>query len=242
MKTAQYLQPSKPEGGHESGLRKVRFLGPTATTGHQRSPEVAEYPQNVPTKIGNGRAGLGRVVSEIGESLARLSRLAKKPNRRNGGGPRLGNNFEGINLEAARERFERKYAVEPNTGCWLWFGATNTRGYGSFAVVSRQPIVVVCAHRYAFTLHRGAIPEGLTLDHLCRQPACVNPAHMEAVTIEENVSRSHRFKTLKTECAHGHPYSGANLYVSASGKRKCRACGNSSRRRLLAAVRAGGDR
>lgn len=68
--------------------------------------------------------------------------------------------------------------------CWLWRGALNNRGYGRLTRGGH-----VYAHRYVYELERGPIPTGMQLDHLCRTPACVNPAHLEPVTGTENVRR-----------------------------------------------------
>ena len=75
----------------------------------------------------------------------------------------------------------------PDLGrCWAWSGARNSEGYGNFAIKYRQ---TERAHRVAFHLTRGPIPEGLTIDHLCRVHWCVNPDHLEAVSNRENIIR-----------------------------------------------------
>lgn len=78
------------------------------------------------------------------------------------------------------------------------------------------------AHRWSYEFHVGPIPEGLDLDHLCRNRGCVNPDHLEPVTREENIRRA--FATV-THCPSGHPYSDENTYVRpGTVHRKCRAC------------------
>ncbi|MBV5269024.1 MAG: HNH endonuclease, partial [Afipia sp.] len=76
---------------------------------------------------------------------------------------------------------------EPNTGCWLCHSANNQRGYGRLNIGGGK---LVTAHRYSYELSVGPIPHGLELDHLCRQPCCVNPAHLEPVTPFENGRRA----------------------------------------------------
>lgn len=83
-------------------------------------------------------------------------------------------------------RFWAKVAV--SDGCWLWTGATNERGYGHIVRAGR----FVQAHRAAYELAGGEIPEGLVLDHLCREPRCVRPSHLEPVTHRENLARGRR--------------------------------------------------
>jgi len=95
------------------------------------------------------------------------------------------------------------------------------------------------AHRVAYVLAHGPIAAGLHVDHLCRNRLCCNPAHLEAVTVRENLYRSPAMiaRVSKTHCPRGHPYSGNNLRVYASG-RQCRACGNVQQRLYQARRRA----
>jgi hypothetical protein len=100
------------------------------------------------------------------------------------------------------ERFWAK--VDKSGDCWQWTAALNSAGYGKFSVGSKQQLL---AHRYAYELMVGPIPEGLELDHLCRVRRCVNPAHLEPVTTRENVMRGY---ARKTHCVHGHEYTPEN--------------------------------
>lgn len=133
-----------------------------------------------------------------------------------------------------------KVAHEPNTGCWLWTGCL-VDGYGVVSLGNKRHK----AHRASYEHHVGPIPEGLDLDHLCRQRSCVNPAHLEPVTRRENVLRGFgacAIHARKTHCRNGHPLSGDNLYTERDGGRRCRACGNAkvrayvARKRLAAAA------
>ena len=113
--------------------------------------------------------------------------------------------------------------VNKTRQCWLWTGAITNKGYGTFSTVR-----TLRAHRVAYELCVGAIPEGLTLDHLCRNRACVNSAHLEPVTNKQNVLRGEGITAALAArdcCASGHPLSGENVRIDASGHRRCRACG-----------------
>ena len=111
--------------------------------------------------------------------------------------------------------------------CWLWQGSTVARGYGHFGWQKRERP----AHRMAYEMLVGQIPQGLVLDHLCRVRHCVNPAHLEPVTQAENMRRGtvrdgRVQKSLSaTHCKYGHPYDGRNL-IMKNGHRNCRTCLN----------------
>jgi hypothetical protein len=103
------------------------------------------------------------------------------------------------------ERFEKMTIPEPNSGCILWLGALSRGGYGRTNIGSRRNVLV---HRAAYEDARGPIPDGLTIDHLCRLRSCVNSDHMEAVTMRENVLRGtgpSAANAKKTVCLKGHP-------------------------------------
>lgn len=110
------------------------------------------------------------------------------------------------------ERFWAKVA-RTDIGCWNWLAAANELGYGRFEERA--------AHRVAYELLSGPIAEGLELDHLCRNPSCVRPDHLEPVTHAENMRRAY---AEQDRCKQGHLFDEANTYVSPTGRRKCRAC------------------
>lgn len=115
--------------------------------------------------------------------------------------------------------------VEKTDACWNWTGSKNVSGYGKFWTDDGR---TVRPHRWAYEHAVGPVPEGLQLDHLCRNRGCVRPDHLEAVTGKINSSRGENGR--KTHCLRGHPYDEENTYVikpSPSlphGGRGCRAC------------------
>lgn len=129
----------------------------------------------------------------------------------------------------AAERFWAK--IDLSGDCWLWRASLDRDGYGRFALAHST---IVRAHRYAYELLVGPIPEGLTIDHLCRVRHCVNPAHLEPVTGRENTLRGDTTAALnaaKETCPQGHPFDAANTYLPARGGRECRACRREAVRR-----------
>lgn len=135
----------------------------------------------------------------------------------------------------ALDRFLQYVAPGPN-GCIEWTGGLNGAGYGQFYYGKRTRGQTIpgdtgkgYAHRWSYEHYVGPIPEGLHLDHLCRNPICVNPAHLEPVTIRENLLRGvgpSAIHAKKTHCPAGHEYAGDNLYVHPTKRmRYCRTCG-----------------
>lgn len=120
-------------------------------------------------------------------------------------------------MSEADELFEMSIP-EPNSGCWIWRGPDKGNGYGRFKRGS--------AHRASYEAFVGQIPQGLHLDHLCRNPMCINPGHLEPVTPKENVLRGFGVTALnarKTECKYGHPFTPENTIIKKFGK-ACRIC------------------
>lgn len=108
--------------------------------------------------------------------------------------------------------------VNKTDGCWTWLGAHNAKGY---AIYGRGG-----AHRVAYRLAKGPIPDGTEIDHLCRKRGCVNPDHLEAVPHRVNVERAKR-----DECRNGHPYIEGSYHLRRNGTKVCKTCHRRAQRR-----------
>ena len=108
------------------------------------------------------------------------------------------------------ETLPEKYIITP-TGCWEWQGSTDGRGYGCVGMDGRK----VSVHRLTYTWFVGPIPDGLEIDHLCRNILCCNPDHLEAVTMAENMRRRRLIV-----CRRGHD----DWVPRTDGSRRCRTC------------------
>ena len=122
-------------------------------------------------------------------------------------------------------RFNQKHK-EVKSGCWEWTACLSPQGYGQFWDGNTYCL----AHRFSYEIKNGKIPKGLVIDHLCRNPCCVNPEHLECVTMAENTRRGalhdvirekHR---MQTHCMRGHPLDGDNLSTKRNGHRGCKKC------------------
>lgn len=122
-----------------------------------------------------------------------------------------------------KDPIDRFYAkvVKHESGCWLWTGYTDKKGYGIFGITSKN---IVKAHRYSYEKNVGEIPDGLYIDHLCRVCNCVNPDHLEPVTNQENVIRGNNARPKQTKCKRGHDFSDSNTYLNPNGRRECKTC------------------
>lgn len=134
------------------------------------------------------------------------------------------------------DRFLQKVdAGQSSDACAIWTAATIGQGrYGAFHFQGKAHR----AHRFAYEMFVGPVPEGLVLDHLCKNTLCVNPAHLEPVTQRENTMRSDNFIAVnarKTHCSHGHLFDEANTRVYR-GMRQCRECNRQAKARSRAAA------
>ena len=132
-------------------------------------------------------------------------------------------------------RFNSKVEPVPWSGCWIWTGGLFSTGYGQFNRANGrsggQPLQ---AHRVSYELHIGPIPDGLVIDHMCRQKMCVNPAHLRAVTTRVNaIENSDSWSAVnarKTHCMRGHEFTSENT-LPVRGGRACRECKRADFRR-----------
>jgi hypothetical protein len=107
------------------------------------------------------------------------------------------------------------YLIDLETGCWVWQRAKTPAGYGTLTLDGKTAY----AHRVFYEAYVADIPQGHVLDHLCRNPSCCNPDHLQPVTHAENMRR-----TRRPTCKRGHPLTGDNLYLAPDGERQCREC------------------
>lgn len=124
----------------------------------------------------------------------------------------------------AAERFAAKVEIAAD-GCWNWTGNRSAKGYGNF--YADRDRGVVRAHRWAYEHFVGPIPAGLTIDHLCRNTSCVNPAHLEAVSSGVNTLRGDAASARnarKTRCVRDHEFAPENTRIDHKGGRVCVQC------------------
>lgn len=219
------VRPShlEPVTSRENTMRGETIAARHATkthcdNGHEYTPEN--------TRISTGGRRFCR-------ACVRAQSRAKRARKKSGSNSALAN---------PRERFWSK--VSKTDGCWLWEASRTRAGYGRFATNGRT----VSAHRFAYELQRGQIPDGLQLSHLCGIRHCVNPDHLEPVTTREVLVRGNTpaaRNAAKTHCPKGHAYTAENTYIAPpnasnpNGFRGCRTCKRESRRAHEARGRAG---
>lgn len=121
------------------------------------------------------------------------------------------------------EIFSRHIETCPMTGCWMWTGAIDGHGYGRVLGKNRKNTQ---AHRISWEMNMGPIPSGMVLDHICRLPCCVNPAHLRIFTRRQNALENSfgmsALNAARKKCKNGHEYSFASSW--AHPQRVCREC------------------
>lgn len=173
------------------GIAHAKFM-----TGRAMSPEAIEKTR---------QKNLGRRMSEV--TKLKISEALKQHIRTKEHSQKISKALMGRETKPAIERFMDKVEKTAD-GCWDWKGSIAPGGYGKFTVEKNLVRKCFNAHRWAYEYFIGKIPAGLTLDHLCRNRKCVNPSHLEPVTIRENLLRGKGASAVnarKTHCPKGHP-------------------------------------
>jgi hypothetical protein len=126
-------------------------------------------------------------------------------------------------VKPLKERFLRHVSPEPNTGCWLWIGASYSNGYGTIDNTG--------AHRVSFEIYNGKIPEGMQVLHRCDVRPCVNPEHLflgdRFINMRDMNNKKRGKNSRKTHCLNGHELTQENIYQStfiSRGSRQCKKC------------------
>lgn len=172
--------------------------------------------------------GCGRATKIARASSRNLGDVIGFPHRLARGHRLPGTEKVGGRPPMTREQREMAFwaRVRKSDGCWTWTGHIDACGYGRYNLL--------LAHRISYEAVNGPIPPRLTIDHLCRNRRCVNPDHLECVSIGENVLRGigpAAMNARKTHCPLGHEYSPSNTWISKEGYRACRTC-NAKRGRV----------
>lgn len=133
-----------------------------------------------------------------------------------------------IDIEQVAKRANKFWnRVDKSGPCWIWLGGKTWDGYGKWYYQHNGKRCHLRPHRVAYVLTKGSIPDGLTIDHICRNTICVNPAHLEITTSKENTLRGvdapAAINARKTHCIYGHPFDGYNLSYY-KGERYCKTC------------------
>lgn len=130
-----------------------------------------------------------------------------------------------------REDYFFRHVTEDGNGCWIYTPVNPVTGYAQFNTVGENRPTEL-AHRWSYEHFIAPIPEGLEIDHLCGNRACVNPWHLEPVTHRVNALRG---VGSRETCVNGHLYDEENTHIRSNGHRQCRTCRAKTERRFLAA-------
>ena len=191
-----------------------------------QSIRIMKVPQRCVNTLGLGRHLLGGIdVAKGNPRICRFEGCTRSVGHKGGKGWCPTHYMQAWrwgspSITSAEVRFG-KHWKRIASGCWEWQSSISTHGYGQFHLHGKK----LAAHRFCYELLVGPIPDGLEIDHLCRNRKCVNPAHLEPVTHAENVRRGtsgHNWRA-KTHCPKGHPYDDVNTRLYR-GRRYCNTC------------------
>lgn len=170
--------------------------------------------------VASGCSGIATTATQWGFFVFRKTLMSKKHTR-----------------PTSKERLLEKISINEN-GCWCWTSSIKPNGYGCFWHDGAQRN----AHRVSYELFIGPIPEGLDLDHLCRNRACVNPEHLEPVTRSVNLNKGLKKSKVpkKLFCKNGHEFTQENtaVYEYVRGRR-CKTCANATAKKYRDSKKAG---
>lgn len=127
-------------------------------------------------------------------------------------------------MQTIHERIQNNIIIDAQTGCWEWQLRVDRDGYGLMWIGSKPSRLLRFSHRMSYEAHREIIPDGLQIDHLCRNKRCCNPSHLEVVTTQENTRRRDVALQRDHYCKRGHERTHDNTYVSPAGNRACKIC------------------
>lgn len=135
------------------------------------------------------------------------------------------NNVSGVEPRDI-DRFLSWIIRSPDTECWFWRGYRDSGGYGKFATsTGKSGGLSVPAHRFSYQVSVGPIPPGCQVHHKCNNRACVNPNHLEALSVPDHVKKTAGHPANQTHCIRGHEFTPENTRWY-KGVRNCRACAN----------------
>lgn len=124
-----------------------------------------------------------------------------------------------------RKQIKQRWLIDETTGCWIWLLSKTRDGYGQSW--DSELRIVRCAHIINYEKEHGPVPNGLELNHTCKNRCCVNPAHLEAVTHKYNVLVGDGFSaknSKQTHCKRGHEFTKENTHIRNDGARQCKIC------------------
>lgn len=142
-------------------------------------------------------------------------------------------------LEQIKQKILSKILIDPNTECWLWQGYADRDGYARIEVIGGKNKFV---HRLSYEAFTGSIPEGMSIDHICKNRGCCNPKHLQQLSIKENILRGDGASSKnnkKTHCNEGHEFSAENTYINNRSARVCKTCAKISANKNLDKKKSG---
>jgi hypothetical protein len=140
--------------------------------------------------------------------------------------------IRGIQSKIPIENFKKHIQITKE-GCWEWTAKIHKNtGYGYFTVKGKTHL----SHRFSYKYFKGEIPLNLCIDHICENRKCVNPEHLQAITLKQNILKGKSVCAQKAKqiyCHKNHPLSGENLYITPDNRRQCKTCNKIRQKKYL---------